>query len=126
MIVQLVGEHGAQKWSFIAEFLPGRIGKQCRERWTNHLNPNINREPWTTAEERFILVAHKEKGNRWAEISKGMVGRTDNAIKNHWNSSMKKKVEDHLKHHFGPNAAATGQDGKYCLGMLIRMFIAAV
>lgn len=115
LIVQLVGEHGAQKWSFIAEFLPGRIGKQCRERWTNHLNPNINREPWTTTEERFILVAHKEKGNRWAEISKGMVGRTDNAIKNHWNSSMKKKVEDYIKHLFGPNAAETGQDGKYCL-----------
>jgi hypothetical protein len=59
LVVQLVGQYGAKNWSFIAKHLPGRIGKQCRERWHNHLCPNINKEKWSAQEDSIILEAHR-------------------------------------------------------------------
>ncbi|KAL3819023.1 hypothetical protein ACJIZ3_004928 [Penstemon smallii] len=93
IIIEMVNRYGPKKWSTISQHLPGRIGKQCRERWHNHLNPNINKEPWTQDEELALIRAHQIYGNKWAELTKFLPGRTDNAIKNHWNSSVKKKLD---------------------------------
>nr|UWU45088.1 MYB transcription factor 3R-2 [Dimocarpus longan] len=95
-ITELVARYGPTKWSVIAKSLPGRIGKQCRERWHNHLNPDIKKDAWTLEEELALMNAHRIHGNKWAEIAKVLPGRTDNSIKNHWNSSLKKKLDFYL------------------------------
>lgn len=75
MVVQLVHCYGPKKWTQIAKKLNGRIGKQCRERWHNHLDPNINKSPWTEEEDRLLAQAHEQYGNQWAKIAKLLPGR---------------------------------------------------
>lgn len=92
IIIDFVRRYGTKQWTKLATLLPGRIGKQCRERWKNHLDPSNNKNCWTEAEDKLLIQLHEQFGNKWAQISQYLPGRSDNSVKNRWNSTLQRAV----------------------------------
>uniref|UniRef100_A0A7S1CCU8 Uncharacterized protein n=1 Tax=Bicosoecida sp. CB-2014 TaxID=1486930 RepID=A0A7S1CCU8_9STRA len=86
LLVELLARVGddVKVWGEIAGHVPGRNAKQCRERWVNNLDPTVNKGPWTEAEDRALVAAQAELGNKWSAIAERLPGRPDNAVKNRW------------------------------------------
>ena len=93
LLAQRVKDLGTRNWIIIAEEIPGRLGRQCRERWYNKVNPNITKSKWTKEEDEFLLQMFKEHGSKWSKISKmdTLLGRTISQIKNRFYQNLMKK-----------------------------------
>ena len=94
-LAQWVRVYGANKWSLAARMIPGRNGKQCRERWINHLNPDIKKGNWTEAEDEKIYQLYQRYGSAWSKIARHFIGRSENSIKNRFYATLRKF--DHIK-----------------------------
>ena len=93
---ELVSRYGGKQWARIATMMPGRTGKQCRERWCNNLDPTLKKGEWTHDEDLTILRLHKKLGTRWAEIAKSLPGRSDNGVKNRWYSTCSRMLRQQV------------------------------
>ncbi|KAF8106273.1 hypothetical protein N665_0145s0083 [Sinapis alba] len=93
-LMNFILNNGIHCWRIVPK-LSGllRCGKSCRLRWINYLRPDLKRGGFTDAEEDRVIELHSQLGNRWSKIASHFPGRTDNEIKNHWNTKIKKKMK---------------------------------
>jgi hypothetical protein len=77
-----VESHGDGDWHAVSQLLPGRTPRQCKERWTNYLDPNINMRVWSQAEDLLLLQKHGELGSKWVQLAQFFANRTDGQVKN--------------------------------------------
>jgi hypothetical protein len=84
LLTEAILKNGIGHWSITAESVPGRSGKQCRERWINKLSPENSADSWTEAEDAILIQKQQEFGNSWSRIAQSLPGRPANAVKNRW------------------------------------------
>ncbi|XP_068337312.1 transcription factor MYB97-like [Pyrus communis] len=97
VLVEYVRKHGEGNWNSVQRNSGlNRCGKSCRLRWANHLRPNLKKGCFSPDEERLILELHAKYGNKWARMASQLPGRTDNEIKNYWNTRVKRRQRQGL------------------------------
>jgi hypothetical protein len=94
-LLTTVQEWGSNDWSKVAQFIPGRTGKQCRERWLARLSPDVLQEDWSADEDLTLLSKQNEFGNRWSKIREFLPGRSTVSLKNRWNWLCRRDVPNH-------------------------------
>ena len=85
VLTKLVEKYGTVNWAFISKQIKGRNARQCRDRWSNYLSPEVANKPWTPEEEEFLVKKYEEIGPCWKQIATFFPTRTDINIKSRWN-----------------------------------------
>ena len=101
-IESLTALHGTKAWSVISKEInaifhhgePFRKGKQCRERFCNHINPSLKKGDWEEHEDQCILEMQSANGNKWSDIAKNLSGRNENQVKNRWKTLIAKRKSE--------------------------------
>ncbi|CAI8619250.1 unnamed protein product [Vicia faba] len=92
-LIKYIKSHGEGCWRSLPKAAGlARCGKSCRLRWINYLRPDLKRGNFTREEDELIIRLHNEVGNKWSQIAQQLKGRTDNEIKNYWNTHIKRKL----------------------------------
>jgi len=98
-LLEWVKKEGPVKWTQCSDFIKGRNGKQCRERWFHTLNPKVIKGNWTTEEDLKIFTLYQKLGGKWSKIALSVNGRTENSIKNRFYSTLRRKAVEQAKSH---------------------------
>ncbi|KAK2441265.1 myb domain protein [Trifolium repens] len=97
ILIDYVTKHGEGNWNAVQRNTGlNRCGKSCRLRWANHLRPNLKKGAFSPDEEKLIVELHAQFGNKWARMAALLPGRTDNEIKNYWNTRIKRRQRQGL------------------------------
>ena len=96
LLIESVKLHGMGNWSLVAQGIPGRTGKQCRERWINQLSPALNKDNWTAQEDAILIQQQRMHGNVWSKIAQFLPGRSANSVKNRWSWLSRHRVPPSL------------------------------
>ncbi|KAH9615133.1 hypothetical protein KSS87_007235 [Heliosperma pusillum] len=113
ILIEYIKAHGEGRWRSLPKRAGlKRCGKSCRLRWLNYLRPDIKRGNITPDEEELIVRLHKLLGNRWSLIAGRLPGRTDNEIKNYWNTNLSKRLNQRQNYNQAPSNLVTSHQIK--------------
>ncbi|XXG78067.1 hypothetical protein AAC387_Pa08g2088 [Persea americana] len=122
-LVDFIQRNGHGSWRALPKLAGlNRCGKSCRLRWTNYLRPDIKRGRFSDEEEQIIIKLHSHMGNKWSAIATRLPGRTDNEIKNYWNTHLKKKL---LQMGIDPVTHKPRTDLNHLLGSITHLLMAS-
>ncbi|XP_058196316.1 transcription factor GAMYB-like [Rhododendron vialii] len=114
ILIDYVHKHGEGNWNAVQKYSGlSRCGKSCRLRWANHLRPDLRKGSFTPDEERHIIELHAKMGNKWARMAAELPGRTDNEIKNYWNTRIKRLQRAGLPI-YPPDICQALHDNQHC------------
>jgi hypothetical protein len=121
-LYRLVDKYGTKSWRLIAKHMPSRNSRQCRERWLNYLNPSLNNESWTAAEDALLGEKYNQIGPRWVYMMRFFPNRTDAMLKNRFQVLRRKAMRHTLLDSQNVSSAGTqgtsdGFEPEFSLGM---------
>ncbi|KAH0785152.1 Myb-like DNA-binding domain containing protein [Histomonas meleagridis] len=96
LLRESIHQNGMSNWSLVAQLIPGRSGKQCRERWINQLCPNLNKDNWSPNEDAILIQQQRLYGNVWSKIAQFLPGRSSNNVKNRWSWLSRHRISQQI------------------------------